>query len=207
MWKFQHPTGQCEINDLHVPLGLPVKLTMTSEDVIHSLFLPALRIKQDVLPGRYTELWFTADKAGAYRLTCTQFCGTDHSVMGGTIHVLSQGDYARWLRTSAVDQTLASQGEALFRKFGCSGCHGPSSTVHAPDLAGLAGRQVALSDGTTVKANAQYIRDSILLPNAQIAAGYPAIMPTFKNIVSEDDLIRLVAYIQSLAPGRGEATP
>ena len=198
MWKFQHGGGQGEIDELHVPVGTDIKLNMISQDVIHSLYLPALRIKQDVLPGRYTSLWFNADKPGTYRMTCAEFCGTDHSVMGGSIVVQSAADYAAWLETFATDQTLAAQGAALFRRFGCSGCHEPHSTVRAPSLAGIYGQPVALQDGTTVIADAQYIRDSILMPSAQVAAGYVPIMPTFANVATESDLISLTAYIQSL---------
>ncbi|MBZ6075705.1 cytochrome c oxidase subunit II [Microvirga puerhi] len=198
MWKFQHPGGQGEIDELHVPVGEPVKLTMISQDVIHSLYMPALRLKQDVLPGRYTTMWFQADKPGIYRLTCAEFCGTNHSLMGGHFVVMAQQDYARWLQESGVDQTLAAQGETLFRTYGCSGCHSPAATVHAPSLDGLYGRPVALQGGETIIADEQYIRDSILLPQQQMAAGYPSIMPTFKNVLGEDDLTKIVAYIKSL---------
>jgi cytochrome c oxidase subunit 2 len=199
MWKFQHPGGQREINDLHVPLNRAVKLVMASQDVIHSLFVPALRLKQDVVPGRYTTLWFKADKTGSYPLRCSQFCGTDHSLMGGHLYVLSASDYARWLEQSKVDGSLAAQGATLFRDRGCSGCHGAASTVKAPSLNGLFGRPVPLENGQVVTADEQYIRDSILLPQSQIAAGYPHIMPTFQNVLSEDDVLKLVAYIKSLA--------
>jgi cytochrome c oxidase subunit 2 len=198
MWKFQHSGGQGEIADLHVPVGEPVKLTMTSEDVIHSLFLPALRLKQDVLPGRYTEVWFIADKPGQYKIECTQFCGTDHAVMGGQLFLLSGQDYARWLEGSTVDGTLLAQGATLFRTLGCSGCHSAGASVRAPLLNGLAGRPVHLTTGEVVVADDQYIRDSILLPNAQIAAGYAPLMPTFQNVIGEDDLVKLIAYIKSL---------
>ena len=198
MWKFQHPEGQQEINTLHVPAGTPVKLTMASQDVIHSLFIPALRIKQDVVPGRYTHTWFRADQPGSYRILCAEFCGTDHSLMGGQFVVMKPGDYSTWLARTKVDDTLAAQGAVLFRSHGCSGCHGPSSTVHAPSLDGLYGSTVPLQDGHMVVADAQYIRDSILLPQSQIAAGYPPIMPTFQNQLSEDEVLKLVAYVESL---------
>jgi cytochrome c oxidase subunit II len=198
MWKFEHPGGQREINELHVPAGEPVKLTMASQDVIHSLFIPALRIKKDVVPGRYNVMWFNADKPGIYHLVCTQFCGTDHSVMGGRFIVMTEVDYARWLEQSDVDQSLAARGAALFRSKGCSGCHGPSSTVHAPPLEGLYGSPVPLEGGQVVTADERYIRDSILLPQSQIAAGYPHIMPTFQNVLDEEEVMELVAYIKSL---------
>ena len=204
MWKFQHPEGQGEINELHVPAGEPVKLNMASQDVIHSLYIPALRVKQDVVPGRSTALWFTADKPGTYRIACAEFCGTDHSVMGGRFVVQTPSDYAQWLQRSTTDLSLAAQGAALFRGRGCSGCHGPASTVKAPPLEGLFGKPVALQTGTTVIADEQYIRDSILLPQSQIAAGYPPIMPTFENVLSEEDVLKITAYIKSL--GAGEMT-
>jgi cytochrome c oxidase subunit 2 len=200
MWKFQHPEGQREINDLHVPAGEAVRLVMTSQDVIHSLYLPALRIKQDVLPGRYTSLWFTADRPGVYRLECTQFCGTAHSVMGGRFIVMRPADYARWLAASAVDESLAGQGAALYRRLGCGGCHDAGSTVRAPPLAGVAGRPVALADGRTVRADGQYLHDSLVLPNRDVVAGYRPVMPTYAGLIGEDETTTLVAYLQSL-PG------
>ncbi|MCS0493988.1 cytochrome c oxidase subunit II [Ancylobacter sp. MQZ15Z-1] len=204
MWKFQHPGGQREINELHVPAGEPVKLTMASEDVIHSLYIPALRLKQDVVPGRYTSMWFTADRPGTYKLTCAEFCGVDHSVMGGSFIVMTPAAYERWLGQSQVDDTLAAAGAVLFRERGCSGCHGPGATVHAPPLTGLYGRPVPLEGGGVVTADDQYIRDSILLPQSQIAAGYPHIMPTFQNVLSEEEVLQLVAYIKSLRSGSPE---
>ena len=208
MWKFQHPGGQREINELHVPAGALVKLNMASQDVIHSLFVPALRIKQDVLPGRYTTLQFTADKPGHYRLACAEFCGTDHARMGGSVIVMKPAGYTRWLEESEVDQSLARQGRQLFMARGCSGCHGPAARVHAPDLVGLFGSEVPLENGDIVTADEQYVRDSILLPQSQIAAGYPHIMPTFQNLLSEDEVLQLIAYIKSLRNASGqEETP
>lgn len=198
MWKFQHPEGQGEIDELHVPVGRPVKLVMASQDVIHSLYIPSLRLKQDVVPGRYTTMWFTADRPGVFGLACAEFCGTDHSVMGGKFIALDAADYSRWLERAPADETLAVAGAKIFRARGCSGCHGPSATVHAPRLEGLYGRAVPLASGEIVTADTQYIRDSILLPHKQVAAGYPDIMPTFANTLSEEELLMLVAYIQSL---------
>lgn len=199
MWKFQHPGGQREINELHVPVDQPVRLTMASEDVIHSLYIPALRLKQDVVPGRYTRMWFKADRTGVYHLTCAEFCGTDHSEMAGRFVVMSRSDYARWLARAGTDDTLVARGAELFRARGCSGCHGPAATVRAPPLEGLYGAPVPLENGQVVTADAQYIRDSILLPQSQIAAGYPHIMPTFEGVLSEGEVLELVAYIKSLA--------
>ncbi|MEZ2126243.1 MULTISPECIES: cytochrome c oxidase subunit II [unclassified Sinorhizobium] len=201
MWKFRHPEGQAEIDELHVPTGQPVRLMMASQDVIHSLFIPALRIKQDVVPGRYSTTWFTADKPGTYRIACSQFCGTNHSEMTGSLVVMSPGDYSKWLELSSNDPSLAAEGAALFRGRGCSGCHEPTSTVRAPSLVGIYGRPVALQSGETVIADDQYIRDSILLPQSQVAAGYPAIMPTFQNVLSEEEVLQITAYIKSLQPG------
>ncbi|KYO50566.1 cytochrome c oxidase subunit II [Tistrella mobilis] len=198
MWKVQHPGGQREIDELHVPAGTPVRLNMASQDVIHSLYVPALRLKRDVVPGRYTSLWFTADRPGTYRLTCAEFCGTDHSTMGGRLVVMRPADYARWLAQSDLDPSLAEQGAQLFRTLGCSGCHGPGSTVHAPPLDGLYGSPVPLDDGRVITADDRYIRDSILLPQSEIAAGYPRIMPTFRNLLDEEQVMKLVAYIKSL---------
>ncbi len=198
MWKFQHPGGQREINVLHVPAGQPVKLTMISQDVIHSLFLPALRIKQDVLPGRYTQLWFQADQVGEYLLECAEFCGTDHSQMGGRLVVMEPAAYQQWLNGAATDETLAGRGARLFRSYGCSGCHEGDSSVRAPQLAGVYGGTVPLSDGGTTIADESYIRDSILMPKKQVVAGFQPLMPSFQGRIGEEDLIALIAYIQSL---------
>ena len=199
MWKVQQPNGIREINEIHAPIDTPVRLIMTSQDVIHSMFLPALRIKQDVLPDRYTYLWFSAKKAGIYHLLCTQFCGTEHSRMTGRLVLMTPQDYARWSATQQPAVSLAAEGEHLFRSLGCSGCHGANSSVHAPDLAGLYGRAVHLSDGRTVTADDAYIRDSILLPKRDVVAGYEPLMPSFAGQVGEDQITQLIAYIKSLS--------
>jgi len=199
MWRFQHPGGAREIDTLHVPADTAVRLAMTSEDVIHDLYLPALRLKQDILPDRYTYLSFTATKPGTYYLTCAEFCGTDHSRMGGKFVVLSPAEYARWTAAQPEGDDLAHQGEALFRTLGCSGCHTPGSSVHAPDLRGVYGRLVHLSDGRTVTADEAYLRDSILLPNKDVVAGFSPIMPSFKGVATEADLVKLIAYLKSLS--------
>ncbi len=204
MWKTQHPTGQREINELHVPAGRPIKLTMASQDVIHSFYIPAFRIKQDVLPGRYTTIWFTPTKTGTYYLHCAEYCGTSHAEMGGHVIVMDPADYERWLAGGSQQQGLAQEGAALFRQYGCSGCHGTNATVHAPKLEGVYGRPVPLEGGHTVVADDQYIRDSILLPRKDIAAGYPPIMPSFQGQVTEEDLLKLIAYIKSI--GVAEST-
>jgi len=203
MWKAQHPGGQREINELHVPVGQPVRLVMASQDVIHSFFIPALRIKQDVVPGRYETMWFRADKVGRYHLFCAEYCGTDHAKMGGWVTVMNPRDFGNWLQAQGGEQTLAAQGQQLFRRYGCSGCHEPGGTVRAPNLDGLFGSPVPLSDGSVVIADESYVRDSILNPKKQVAAGYAPVMPTFAGQISEDDLARLVAYIQSIGPRAG----
>lgn len=203
MWKVQHPTGQREINTLHVPLGQPVRLTMTSQDVIHSFYIPAFRVKQDVLPGRYTQLWFTATKVGSFPLTCAEYCGLDHSRMGGMVVVNTPADYSAWLAAHQGGPGLAARGATVFRHAGCSGCHGPDASVHAPDLADLYGRTVHLSDGSSVTADERYLHDSILLPKTQIVAGYAPIMPSYSGQLSEEDVIALIHYIKSLSATGG----
>lgn len=199
MWKAEHPGGQGEIDSLHVPVDRPVRLVMTSQDVIHSFAIPAFRIRQDVLPGRYETIWFTPTKVGEYRLFCAEFCGTEHAHMTGTITVMEPGDFQRWLDDQGQAETIVRQGEDLFRQYGCSGCHGAAGTVHAPKLEGLFGRPVPLADGSMVNADERYIRDSILMPRNQIAAGYPPIMPSFAGQIGEEDLMKLIAYIKSMA--------
>jgi cytochrome c oxidase subunit 2 len=198
MWKVQHASGQREINELHVPAGVPVRLLMTSQEVIHSFFVPAFRVKQDVLPGRYTDLWFEATKPGSYQLFCAELCETNHARMGGSVIVMTQGAYGRWLAANPGPASLAAQGEALFRSRGCSGCHGESATVHAPNLAGIYGRRLPLSDGSFVTVDERYIHDSILLPAREVAAGYTPIMPSFQGQLDEGQILALVAYIRSL---------
>ncbi|AOE60346.1 cytochrome c oxidase subunit II [Pseudomonas corrugata] len=203
MWKFQHPGGQREINALHVPVGRAIKLDLISQDAIHSLYFPVMRNKQDALPGSYTHMWFKANKTGVFEGKCAEYCGTNHSTMRVRLVVLKPQEYAQWLQQSQTSESLAEQGEALFRQFGCSGCHAESSQVHAPPLEGLYGRKVALADGTFVVADDNYIRDSIQLPQKQITAGYQPIMPTFTNVLDEEAVIRLTAYLKSL----GNAQP
>ncbi|MBA2919455.1 cytochrome c oxidase subunit II [Sphingomonas sp. MAH-20] len=198
MWKAQHPGGQREINELHVPAGRAIRLVMASQDTIHSFYVPALRVKQDVVPGRYESMWFQADRPGRYHLFCAEYCGTDHARMGGWLTVMAPRAFAGWLRDRGGQQSLAAQGEQLFHAFGCSGCHGPGGTVRAPDLNGVYGGPVALQDGRVVSADERYVRDSILMPKSEVAAGYDPVMPSFAGQVGEDDLAKLVAYVQSL---------
>jgi cytochrome c oxidase subunit 2 len=198
MWKIQHQEGNREINELHLPVNRAVKLTLASEDVIHSFYVPAFRIKQDVVPGRFTTEWFQPTKIGAYHFYCSEYCGTDHSKMEGTVFVMSPMDYENWLAHGNVRSTLAQSGENLFRQLGCSGCHVNSKAVHAPPLEGLYEKLVPLSDKTFVRADDKYIRDSILLPNSQIVAGYQPLMPTYEGHISEENLLQLIAYIKSI---------
>ena len=200
MWKFQHPEGRREIDVLHVPAGQNVRLTMTSEDVIHSLFIPAFRIKQDVLPDRYTVTWFKATKPGTYHLFCAQYCGTDHAKMGGSVVVMEPAEYERWLREGGTGISLARQGERLFQQYGCSGCHQPSPGMprQGPLLDGLFGRPVLLADNRTVIADRQYIQDSILLPQKDLVVGFQPVMPTFKGVLTNEQINALIEYIKSL---------
>ena len=208
MWKVEHPGGQREINAVHLPVGRPIELVMTSEDVIHDFSVPAFRIKHDVLPGRYETLWFSADRPGTYHLFCTQLCGTDHAHMVGEVVVMSGAAYQNWLEQNGAGETLAAAGKTLFMRYGCSGCHGgngaggsqSASTVRAPPLAGLYGSPVTLADGRLVTADDRYIRDCILLPDTQRVASYPPVMPSFTGQISEEDLLQIIAYIKSLAP-------
>jgi cytochrome c oxidase subunit 2 len=199
MWKTQHANGAREINALHVPLNQPVHLLMSSQDVIHSFFVPAFRVKKDVLPGRDTDLWFQATKTGVFPLLCAEYCGTNHSMMRGKIVVMRQEDYAKWLVQQPEGDDLAHEGAKLFVAQGCSGCHADSSNVHAPKLAGLYGQTVHLSDGRTIKADEAYIRDSILQPKRDVVAGYEPIMPSFKGLLDDGEIQSLTAYIRSLA--------
>jgi cytochrome c oxidase subunit II len=204
MWKVQHPEGRREINELHVPIGYPVKLTMTSQDVIHSFYVPAFRIKMDAVPGRYTSTWFQASKTGTFHLFCAEYCGTAHAGMGGQVVVMRPSEYEQWLRTGAPEEPLAAAGERLFQQLGCSGCHSPNSIVRAPPLEGIYGKPVPLQSGHVVTADESYIRDSILLPQKDVVAGYAPVMPTFQGRISEEELIQIIAYIRSLGAGTPE---
>jgi cytochrome c oxidase subunit 2 len=205
MWKAQHPEGVREIDALHVPLGVPVKLEMTSQDVIHSFGVPAFRIKQDVLPGRYTATWFQAKEVGDYHLFCTEYCGTDHARMTGTISVMQPEAYASWLAAQPHGEDLAREGAQLFVALGCSGCHGAHARVPAPPLAGLYGSQVVLADGSRTAADEDYLRESIVRPEAKVVAGYPSTMPSYEGVASEEQVVALIAYIKALDANRSAA--
>jgi cytochrome c oxidase subunit 2 len=198
MWKIQHQQGNREINELHIPVGKPVKLIMTSEDVIHSFFIPAFRIKQDVLPGRYTTEWFQATKVGEYHFFCAQYCGTSHASMIGKVIVMPPAEYAQWLSGSAPAGSMEATGEQLFQQFGCVTCHLGNNTGRGPSLVGLFGKTVQLTSGESVLADQNYIRESVLNPGASVVAGYKPIMPTFRNQISPDQLSQLIEYIKSL---------
>jgi cytochrome c oxidase subunit 2 len=201
MWKVQHVGGQREINQLHVPVGRPVKLTMISQDVIHSFFVPAFRIHQDVLPGRYTTVWFEATQAGTYHLFCSQYCGTSHSDMVGKVIVMEEEAYEAWL-TSGADGSTATQGRKLFQKLQCVSCHSADARARAPVLEELYGKQVYLQDGTTVRADASYLRESILYPDRKIVSGFQSIMPSFEGQVNEEEILQLIVFLKTLGPGQ-----
>ncbi len=201
MWKFQHPGGQREINELHVPVGLPVKIMLTSEDVIHSFYVPEFRVHMDVLPNRYTTVWFEATKADTYKLFCSQYCGTDHAGMVGTVVAMKPADYQKWLHTHA-EGSLALQGRKKFLKYRCLSCHSADAHARAPVLEELYLTEVPLSNGKRVIADEDYIRESILAPGAKIVAGWQNIMPTFKGQVDEEDIIQLIAFIKGLRRGQ-----
>lgn len=205
MWKFQHPSGQREINTLHVPVGRPIKITMASEDVIHSLWFPYFRVKMDVLPSRYRSMWFEATKVGRYHIFCAEYCGTLHSGMVGWVEVMEPAEYQLWL-AGGTEGSLASQGEKLFQKYACNTCHTSDTTGRGPVLNGLYGHTVQLADGKSVTADDNYIRESILNPAAKIVKGYQPIMPTFQGQVTEEDLIRLLAYVKSVGAAQPAAT-
>ncbi|HWC97466.1 MAG TPA: cytochrome c oxidase subunit II [Candidatus Sulfopaludibacter sp.] len=207
MWKLQHMEGQREINELHVPLGRAIKLTMTSEDVIHSFFVPAFRTKQDVVPGRYSTTWWRPTKAGKYHLFCAEYCGTKHSGMIGWIYVMEPQDYQVWLSGGAGSGSLADNGQKLFQDLACVNCHKPDGSGRCPTLVGLYGKDVKLADGRTVKADEAYLRESILQPNAKVVGGFQPVMPTFQGLVTEEGVLSLIEYVKSMAekPGVGPA--
>jgi cytochrome c oxidase subunit II len=205
MWQLQHPEGPREINQLHIPVGVPVQLTMTSEDVIHDFFVPAFRIKMDVVPGRYTSEWFQATKTGSYHLFCAQFCGTLHSGMQGSIEVLSPTDYAQWLRDNSGNKSMAESGQELFARLGCDTCHLPDGSGSGPALQGRFGKQVTLRDGQTRVMDDAYVRQSILNPGSLPLPNYRPVMPTFQGQISEEQILQLIAYLKSIDSERIEA--
>src|SRR5215467_12393856 len=209
MWKAQHPNGLREINELHVPVGRNVKLTLASEDVIHDFAVPAFRVKMDVVPGHYNTMWFRPTKTGQYHFFCSQYCGTNHAVMGGWVTVMEPDEYAKWLSGSASSGDPVTVGEKLYGELACNTCHSPDGKGRGPSYNGVYGSKVKLADGSTVVADDAYIRESILQPNAKIVAGFLPVMPSFQGLVTEDQILALTAYIKSMkdqpAPGRAAA--
>lgn len=206
MWKFQHLEGQREINELHVPLGRPVKVTITSEDVLHSLYFPAFRTKMDAIPGRYTTLWFEPSKVGRYHIFCAEFCGTKHSGMIGWVEVMEPAAYQAWLAGGGVDGTLAERGARLFNELACNTCHLDSGQGRGPSLKDTVGKPVELADGSTVLVDETYLRESILNSQAKIVKGFQPLMPTFQGLVSEEGLVALIEHVRSLSP-QASSTP
>jgi cytochrome c oxidase subunit II len=206
MWKFQHLEGRQEIDELHVPTGRPVRLQMTSEDVIHSFFVPAFRTKMDAVPGRYTTVWFEATKPGEYPLYCAEYCGTLHSGMIGRVVAMEPTEFQAWLAGAAGaagNLPVAALGERVYQAQGCPTCHeAHGGSARGPSLVGLAGTAVPLTGGGSVTADDTYLRESIVTPQAKLVAGYPPIMPTYQGLVGEEELMQLIAYIKSLAPTR-----
>jgi cytochrome c oxidase subunit 2 len=206
MWKVQHPTGKREINELHLPLGQPIKLTITSEDVLHSFSIPAFRTKMDAVPGRYTTSWFIPTKPGEYHIFCTEYCGLDHSMMIGRVVVMDVPQYEQWLKhgsatataATAMDETPEVAGARLFQEQRCNTCHQTNGTL-GPMLTSVFGHEIQLQSGETIVADETYVRESIMNPVAKLVSGYQPIMPTYQGQVSEEQLVQLIAYIKSLA--------
>lgn len=198
MWTSEHLGGQREINELHVPVGQPVKITLTSQDVIHSFFVPAFRTKQDAVPGRYTTMWFTATRPGKYHLFCAELCGAKHSGMIGWIYAMEPRDFQTWLTSGAPEGSMASSGEKLFHQYGCANCHHFDGHGPGPLLTSLYGRRVQLNNGETVVADESYLRESILNPQAKVAFGFAPIMPSFQGQLTEQQLLQLLEYIRAM---------
>ena len=205
MWKLQHMEGQREMNELHIPVNRNIKLTLTSEDVIHDFFVPAFRTKTDVVPGRYTTEWFRATKTGAYHLFCAEYCGTRHSNMIGTVYVMEPADFANWLANGGAQGSMAQKGESLFQQFGCVNCHQTDGQGRCPNLVGVYGKPVRTNVGV-VTADASYVRESILNPSAKVVEGYENIMPTFKGIINEEGVQQLIEYVKSIGPTAADNT-
>lgn len=210
MWDARHEGGRREFAELHVPVNQPVRLRMTSEDVIHSFAVPAFRVKQDVVPGKTVDTWFEATAPGRYPIYCDQYCGTKHSLMIGQVVVQTPEEFAQWKAAGTGGATAETRGHALFIRYGCSGCHAGNSVVRAPRLEGVAGHTIAIENGQTILADDAYLRDSILLPNQHVAAGFAPVMPSFTGVIPEGDLLDLVAYLKSLGsqtPPPGSSAP
>jgi cytochrome c oxidase subunit 2 len=198
MWKVEHPGGQHEINALHIPTGVPIQLTLISQDVFHSFSIPAFRVKREAIPGRYTSVWFEATQVGTYHIFCTQYCGTNHSQMIGEVYVMTPDDYKKWLADSTSGVSLAQNGERLFASLSCNACHNTRPDARGPNLVGVYGSQLTLQNGETVTADEAYLRQAILDPSQHVTQGFSPIMPTYQGQVSEDGVIALVEYIRNL---------
>jgi cytochrome c oxidase subunit 2 len=207
MWKFQHLDGQSEINELHVPVGRPVKITFTSEDVIHSMYFPAFRVKADAIPGRYSSVWFSATQVGEYHLFCAEYCGTSHSGMVGKAIVMEPSEYQAWLSGTGGGGSLTSRGQRLFSDLACNTCHLDDGRGRGPSLVNKFGTSEALATGAAVAVDEAYLRESILTPQAKIVAGYQPLMPTFQGLVSEENVMALIEYVKSLQGSGGAAVP
>ena len=207
MWKVQHPDGVREINELHVPVGRPVRITLGSEDVIHDYYIPAFRVKMDAVPGKLTTMWFTATKTGSYHIFCAEYCGTQHSGMIGQVIVMEPHDYEAWLAGGRSTGTAVENGEKLFTTLACITCHKTDSSGRGPILAGVFGSTVDLQDGRQVVADENYLRESIMNPQAKVVRSYQPIMPTFQGTVSEENLLQLIAYIKTLKVAAPAAAP
>ncbi len=214
MWKMQHPNGRWEMNEIHVPVGRSVKLTMISEDVIHDFGMPAFRLNMDVVPGKYTQTWFTPTRVGRYHIFCAQYCGTNHAIMGGYVTVMEPDQFERWMQTGNVRASTASEGERLFRENGCTGCHGPNSNVRAPSLNGIFGKYRPVQipgdqawspalPSTMVKADYRYLHDAIWTPAKEVASGYKPIMPSFAGRLNEEQVLQIIEYIKTLQTSNG----
>jgi cytochrome c oxidase subunit 2 len=207
MWKFQHLDGKAEINELHVPTGRPVRVTFTSEDVLHSLYFPSFRVKADAIPGRYSSVWFEATKVGNYHIFCAEYCGTRHSGMIGTVHVMEAADYQAWLSGGGGGGTLASRGERLFSELACNTCHRGDGSGRGTALHDKFGTQEQLANGSVVNIDESYVRESILTPQMKVVAGYQPVMPTFQGLVNEENVMALIEYVKSLrTPAAAENT-
>jgi cytochrome c oxidase subunit 2 len=198
MWHLQHPEGPREIDELHIPVGVPVKVTLTSQDVIHDFYIPAFRVKKDALPGRYTSLWFQPTETGTFHLFCAQYCGTSHSQMIGWVYVMSPRDYAAWLAGGEKTESMAQVGERLFSQFGCASCHAAESGGRGPSLAGIYGKPEKLASGETRVVDESVIRQAILVPNSVRLPNYQPTMPTYPGQVDDDQVLQLIAYVKSL---------
>ena len=207
MWKFQHLEGQREINELHIPAGRPITITISSEDVLHSLYFPAFRTKMDAIPGRYTELWFEAQTPGTYHIFCTEYCGTNHAGMIGNVIVLEPAQYQAWLQGGGLEGTLAQRGARLFNDLTCATCHLESGQGRGPSLKDIVGTTVELQNGSTAVVDEAYLRESILNSQAKIVKGFQPLMPTFQGLISEENLVALIEHVKSMSPTATQGTP